>query len=244
MQVAESATVGTVYFLCDVDPALTFDVCAILGHNFGALTALGTPTCTVSIEIANDEDFLSGLGVLYSTTLAYGDPKRIVATVLDHTGTGVSRTYSGVSHARVKIQLSAGTMDVAPAFSELLLGARHQLRQNFDRPFDREPAVGLASTSTTKSGLATRYRRYGGCRSFSYVSTFPTHADAEVLRDAWIGAEHGTRPVLLIDRPTLDPRSARYGYLDTRGVNMYTGPAVSEVSGTFSELPPFVSSEV
>lgn len=238
--------VGGVYstFFYMMDLALTgrndgiIDSIAILGHNFDSLPG----NLTISVSIADDEDFSVNLQTIHTFNLtAPHDPTRLVALL--------ATRYTDVQYARLNILSSVNfSTTVVPRIGELILGRRRQLARNPDEPTDDRSVVSRVAVLETQNGDDVSYVQHKNRRE---IEPFWTADENDTIDDkqTWIDffddLDGGTRPFLYLRNPTTTPADAPLMYLpEPRDFQDHLGPYHAEVSHEMKELPPFYRDEV
>lgn len=140
---ADTTSASAWYLYFAFSPAIEFDCCFLLGHNFGTLGLT-----TVELRISDNNNF----SVNNQTLVDFGNPSddsRIAALSLYHTG-AVARRYSAVPYAG--LYLGAGG-NFTPQIREVIFGRRCQLSAKPDRPFDDFALEDVAVESESESGV-------------------------------------------------------------------------------------------
>lgn len=226
----------SVYFLMNNPSLWTFDSMVIAGHNLDYVGST-SPATIISLQISDYPTF-SGY-----TTIGFaaytGGTRRIVWLNLDHTA-GNGRLYSNVQYARL---LFAGvTLADELELGEVVLGRQRQFLRNPVDPYD---ILGRESTIADASGrdrVGVQYAMSSG-RYFRETELHTlTSSDRTVMRALHSDADHGTRPVVWIDRPTTAPHVAPLCAMGgTR--DSWIGPMSSRMPITLTESAPYVSGE-
>ena len=242
------AAVNVWYLLMRADTSIAFDSMVILGHNFGDCAAAGV---NVSLQIADDAAFSSNLETLTASNVTTN--RRHVALSLDHDGsvsladiTITQKRYTGVAYVRLRLaSVNFSNFSSAPQIGEVILAKRWQLYQKPDEPWDDLQFRSSVSDAESKSGVITRYVRHAGRRVLSAGFTFATETHAAQLRNAYIEAAYGTKPIVWIDNPasTYPTQAALYGYLQPDLSIPYQGPYERTAQVEFTEVAPFYWTE-
>lgn len=206
---------------------------------------LGLAGCsgvTVSLELANDNAFTSGLIQLASWAVT--TEKRLAALVLKHTGTDALR-YSLAPYARLKF--TKGTTFV-PEFTELVLDRRRQLMHKPDAPWAGLDSVTSGfGESVSLGGIITRNENFAGGIQFNGDLQSNDSLEQADLR-AWAKETRwGVRPWAYVENPTSEPNRVLYGFAGEPGFAMPNPPgfpsAVRDFSFSFVESAPFLLEE-
>jgi hypothetical protein len=190
--------------------AADVDLAAVIGANLGAISADGSGTLTVALDVADDSAFVTGKQTVWTQTVA-GDTKNqrlvsMVGTVLGlaHTGAAALR-YTGARFWRLKISRASGTF--IPQIGDLWLGRRRQMRSKPLLPADPDATITNAGEHKAASGPITRYIYSSGQASRPFRWWIVTNAEATDLASWWSESKRG-KAFLFILKPTTAPRAA------------------------------------
>lgn len=220
-----AATTQYLAFQLAASPA-AFDCIFIQDHNFGAIGGL-----TVSVEIANTADFVTGLAEIASWTPG-GSNARLADLVL---GGATAQRYSGVPYLRVKITGGSHT----PEIGEVWAGKRTQLRYFPDVPYDRLALASDTASHVTRSGIETRTVRYRGQRIIEAPFTMSLPADHADITTWFADCAHGTKPFVWCERPASAPADFNIALLQEPRLMMpLSGPFARSFTLTALENGP------
>lgn len=204
-----SSSAVTWYIIGQFASNVTFNFCAILGHNFGTIGGL-----TVSLQIADDNAFTTNLVTLRQESPGTSN-KRLIWPYLskDAPTGGLSRNYAA-QYWRIKIDGTSGQ----PRVGEIILGLQRQLNQKPNEPYDPSQTVSQVDYFDPGSGVVTQYSRYRGRRKLDAEIVTTSSTEDAIVNGWYTSCNQGTRPFLWIENPTTDPKNAPYLILNEPGL--------------------------
>lgn len=223
-------------------PAASFDMVAILGHNFDLISNL----TNVRVEIADDTAFSTRLQVVTAWT-SFTKQRLIDVDIND--GLTALQRFSAVDYLRVRCTASSA-FTVLPKIGELICGRRRQLPFKANTPFLNQPLISESADFKSPSGNTVRHANFKGAANGAYSWTlgrFPGGTlEAEVQwRAFWDDIDHGEKPFLYIENPGAAPATALYVLADPPELKINTvGPLEEELAMGLIEIPPFLRSEL
>ena len=222
------------HLICSLNE-VSFNVVAIVGHNFLAATVSG-----VRVEIADDDAFTSRLQIIAQWTTGFG--ARLVSTALGaglETGNTDGAVYSSVPYLRVVIEGASSDVQIG----ELFLGTRWAPPQPQDDDADERATASLVDTAEAQSGRVQRVPRWTGRLQTALTWHPDTAEDVAGWRALYAGSQWGRDPVLWIPAPSSAPAAA---YLVRLATDLATVNDAAEGYSTtvgMTELAPFVAKE-
>lgn len=225
-----AANSATLHVVIDLGAGgATFDMAAVLGHNFDLLTDL----TEVALEAANNDDFSSGLVELYTWTTGFD--RRLVTFDLGPDG---PLRYTA-RYVRLRIEYD-GT-GVVPEIGELFLARR------WSPP--SEPDLPLAIDAV--SGSYEEWTSYGGGvgRTHSVVARGEVELAWPLVSStergdaiAWAASlEYGAHPCVLARSPDDAPEESILAHVEIE--LQQAGPFHDRITVTVSEIAPIMEHE-
>lgn len=233
-----SSILSTWYFACDRGSTLQdFDCVFIVDttfYNYGT---------TVTIQIADDNAFSSNLKTIATwSTIVSHTKRRHAELALNHTGSGSSNAqrYSNVRYLRMVMAGTFGTE--VPAFGELWLGRRRQMKHKGNTPFygTADYMQGSQRNFNTGAGENLSAVRYYGQRVIDLnfnpsEDTYHTNVRSWFRDCGW-----GTRSFIYVEDPHTYPERFNVAKLDDPKLAyaLVTGNAEHEFSLRATEQGP------
>jgi hypothetical protein len=229
---------ATLHVLFDIAESVTFDMVAILGHNFARLTDL----TEVTLEIADDEDFTTHLQEIATWT---DDFERRLVCVLLGKGLHAEVTSTGARYTArfVRLRIEYDGSDLMPEIGEIFLARRWTPPSQPSLPLALDAETGARSEWESVSGDTTRVHANAGRTSVE--TAWPLVSDVE-LDDARAWGEsigYGAYPCVVVPYPGSAPNLARLVRVADVFETPQAGPAHETIEVSALELAPFVSSE-
>jgi hypothetical protein len=207
LQSYPGSTQTTWYITANLGATYTIDTVCIVG-------LADVSGRTISVEIANSDDFTSNLQAIDSRVMS--SEKRIAFTEMYHTGSN-PRRYTGVQYIRIKI---TGTTTI-PKVTEVFIGRRRQLKHASMLPYDNNGLASRTDRFESLSGVIRTIERYRGRRILT--ANFNPHEDARIsdVTDFYeTDTDFGTLPFCWWDAPNTSSDDFPVMLLDDPALNM------------------------
>lgn len=188
------------------------------------------------INVSNDGSSWTNLYLDYS--VAWDGNRHLV---LDLSSGATPQRHTGWRYVLFDFGLLTGC---DPSITEIILGKRYQLEHRGNRPVDEGEVYSSVADFEALSGATRRFVRHKGRARIQRSFTFADDDEADVLRQAFVGAEHGTQPVIWIEDPAESPPTQRaiYGFIREPRLSVVSvGPYEREAEIEINELPPYLA---
>lgn len=236
---ATALSAGQVYLIFDLQN-VTFDVAAIVGHNFGT-----AGTTRVRIQIADDNAFTTRLQTIADWNgapwLGSSTTRRLVSVTLGagvHVGVTTAAQYSGVRYLRILFDSTT-----PPEIGEVWLGVRYPPPNRPNFPDDESRTETATAEAESEAGVQHAVTQWSGRLVFTPTWWPDSVTYANLFRDAFAYSGYGTKPFLYLPNPSTSTRSAYVMRTDPRLAVIQTSGSAREVRLPMREQAPFVSKE-
>lgn len=195
-------------------------------HNLGTIGGV-----TVDVDVANAANF-AGYTTIFTWTPT-SDARLAALLFLD---------WSDVDYLRLRLTRGAGNF--TPQIGEVYFGARYQLSQFPNLPWDDRPRGWSGSMMRTKSNALLKYTTASGFSNPIVATSVPSSAERDALRGWWDGADGGSRPSWWWFEPMTHPERPQLMATPAEELRLnLAGPIERLFTMPLTEEPPFLSEE-